>query len=319
MIKKIKCPKCDHQTTIAGNPEETKEIECPNCGLKGKFTFPKEIEEVHVFEEIDERPLGITILTILQIIAIITLIIVLIVIPLYSYGSINEFFGFPIIEILFLYSLFIIPIAVLLTYGLFTGREWARFSSVLFNVISIITSIIRFNLYGAIIPSFIIYYLHQPHVKKYFKTGLGLDKNVKTFIIVGFAFLLIFSGYTAFLLNPINLVHNVYSKMSDEIQGTEGASVTVSGTNSRIKILLSKGGDNTPYVDQTGKNGFDIYINGTKISHDNWNIDGYWDVGESIILTQNEGADNLLPGVEYAVTVQVMGSTIYDSYVTVLS
>ena len=238
---------------------------------------------------------------------------------MYSYESINEIFGFPIIEILFLYSLFVIPIAVLLAYGLFTGREWARFSSVLFNVISIITSIIRFNLYGAIIPSFIIYYLHQAHVKKYFKTELGLNKNVKTFIIVGFAFLLIFSGYTAFLLNPINLVHNVYSKMSDEIQGTEGASVTVSGTSSRIKILLSKGGDNAPYVDQTGKNGFDIYINGTKISHDNWNIDGYWDVGESIIFTQNEGADNLLPGVKYAVTVQMVGSTIYDSYVTVLS
>jgi Zn ribbon nucleic-acid-binding protein len=319
MIKKIRCPKCKHSTTIAGNPEEIKEIECPNCGLKGKFTFPKEIEEVHVFKEIAERPLGISILTILQIIAIIISIIVLIVIPLYSYESINDIFGIPIIEILFVYSLFIIPIAVLLAYGLFTGREWARFASVLFNVTSIIASIIRFNLYGAIIPFFIIYYLNQPHVKKYFKTELGLNKNVKTFIIVGFAILLIFSGYTAFLLNPINLMNNMHSKMLDEMQGSESASVTVSGTNGRIKILLSKGGDNAPYVDQTGKNGFDIYINGTKVSHDNWNIDGYWDAGESIILTQNEGTDNLLPDVEYSVTVQIMGSTIYDTYITVLS
>ena len=48
MLKTIRCPKCNHKTTIEGNSEEIKNIQCPNCGLKGKFTFPKEIENSQV-------------------------------------------------------------------------------------------------------------------------------------------------------------------------------------------------------------------------------------------------------------------------------
>lgn len=48
MVKTIRCPKCNHIMTISGNSGEKKEIECSNCGLKGKFTFPKEIESSDV-------------------------------------------------------------------------------------------------------------------------------------------------------------------------------------------------------------------------------------------------------------------------------
>ncbi len=99
----------------------------------------------------------------------------------------------------------------------------------------------------------------------------------------------------------------------------EGAGVTVSGINARIKILLTKGGDNAPYANVTGKNGFDIFINGTKLAHSNYGVGSEWEVGESIILTKNEATAALVPGVEYLVTVWIMGATIYDSYITVLS
>jgi len=40
--KTIMCPKCKHQITIEGNPGEKATLTCPNCNLKGVFTFPGE-------------------------------------------------------------------------------------------------------------------------------------------------------------------------------------------------------------------------------------------------------------------------------------
>ncbi len=102
---------------------------------------------------------------------------------------------------------------------------------------------------------------------------------------------------------------------------TENASVTVTGTNGQIKILLTKGGEGAPYVNTTGDTGFDIFINGSKIAHSGINVgtEGNWEVGESIFLTQNEVGATLQAGTEYSVTIQILGSTIYDSYITVLA
>jgi len=104
-------------------------------------------------------------------------------------------------------------------------------------------------------------------------------------------------------------------------QSTENAGITVTGTNGQIKILLTKGGESAPYVNQTGDTGFDVFINGTKLAHTRINVgsEGNWEVGESIILTENEASVALIAGTEYSVTIQIMGTTIYDSYITVLS
>ena len=37
---KIQCPKCSHQFTVEGKPNEKKYITCPNCKTYGTFTFP---------------------------------------------------------------------------------------------------------------------------------------------------------------------------------------------------------------------------------------------------------------------------------------
>lgn len=39
-IKKIRCPKCHEIFTISGNFGEDIKVNCPVCGLAGKFTFP---------------------------------------------------------------------------------------------------------------------------------------------------------------------------------------------------------------------------------------------------------------------------------------
>ena len=48
--KKVECPKCKTHITVEGNPGETTILSCPNCNLKGKYTFPKE-ETVKIISE----------------------------------------------------------------------------------------------------------------------------------------------------------------------------------------------------------------------------------------------------------------------------
>lgn len=38
--KRLKCPKCNYEVTIEGNPGEKIMITCPGCNAKGNFTFP---------------------------------------------------------------------------------------------------------------------------------------------------------------------------------------------------------------------------------------------------------------------------------------
>jgi len=44
--KTVECPKCKTHVTVQGNPGETTVLLCPNCNIKGKFTFQKEKTEI---------------------------------------------------------------------------------------------------------------------------------------------------------------------------------------------------------------------------------------------------------------------------------
>lgn len=46
MSKEVKCPHCDTSIQIEGLPGEQKILVCPNCGLKGQFTFPSTSSEI---------------------------------------------------------------------------------------------------------------------------------------------------------------------------------------------------------------------------------------------------------------------------------
>ena len=219
MIKKISCPACNHILTAEGKPGEKRRLTCPNCGFMGKFTFPQDEHSRHIIEGNRIRPRGVTILAALQVIAVIILIAGLILLLPYVYDKsmeeiATEVFGFPILEFLVVYTLIMVPISLLLSYGLLSGREWARFASVLFQINSMTYSVISLNFLGTIIPIYIIYYLRKPHVKDYFHTEQGLEIPVRAVIIAGVSMLLIFNGYIAFTLNPI-LHDGIISKIPD--------------------------------------------------------------------------------------------------------
>ena len=43
----IKCPKCEHQLSVQGDPGDQLYITCPKCDTYGKYTFPMEKIEAH--------------------------------------------------------------------------------------------------------------------------------------------------------------------------------------------------------------------------------------------------------------------------------
>lgn len=217
MKKTIRCPKCNYTITVEGSPGEVKYIICPNCGSKGRFVFP-ENRDFRIPEKRKVRPLGVTILAALQIIGVISAIISLMMISTISSKSmqlIEEFVGFPVIVFLVIYSMVLMPVALVLAYGLLKGEEWARLTSVLFQIVSIISSILSFNIFGIIIPIIIIHYLRKPHVKYYFEAEKGLRTNTKAVLIAIVIILLIFNSYIALMINPINIYRGI-NRISNE-------------------------------------------------------------------------------------------------------
>jgi ABC-2 type transport system ATP-binding protein len=49
--KTVVCPKCKTHVTVQGNPGETIVLLCPNCNIKGKFTFQKEKAEIETISD----------------------------------------------------------------------------------------------------------------------------------------------------------------------------------------------------------------------------------------------------------------------------
>ena len=98
----------------------------------------------------------------------------------------------------------------------------------------------------------------------------------------------------------------------------ESAAVVCKGVNGQLRIILAEGGEGYP---DTGYNNSNIavFVNGAKLSLTTTHLgtDGNWSVGESII-TAVDGADNpLVSGTEYAVTVNIMDTVVFDKDIRV--
>jgi len=67
-------------------------------------------------------------------------------------------------------TLIIVGLAsLLLAWGLWTGKGWARMVALVIAILGIILSLIPpFHFVGLVIDAIIIYYLTRPNVKKYF-------------------------------------------------------------------------------------------------------------------------------------------------------
>lgn len=59
-------------------------------------------------------------------------------------------------------------LSLLLAWGIWTGKGWARMAALVLAILSIILSLISFHIIGLVIDAIIVYYLTRPNVKKFF-------------------------------------------------------------------------------------------------------------------------------------------------------
>jgi uncharacterized membrane protein YidH (DUF202 family) len=59
-------------------------------------------------------------------------------------------------------------VSLVLAWGLWTGKRWARMCALIFAILSIIMSLIAFHIIGLVIDVIIVYYLTRPNVKQFF-------------------------------------------------------------------------------------------------------------------------------------------------------
>jgi len=164
------------------------------------------------------RPLGVTILAALQIIGLISAIFSLMLVSGISgkfANLVEEIAGFPLIVFLAIYSMVLVPVSIVLAYGLLKGEEWARLASVWLQIAAVISSIMSFNLFGLIIPLIVIYYLRRPYVKRYFESERSIRISTKAVIAAVVIIMLLMNGYIALMTNPLHIYTRI-NKVSNE-------------------------------------------------------------------------------------------------------
>jgi len=110
---------------------------------------------------------------------------------------------------------------------------------------------------------------------------------------------------------------------------SENAAVTVKGEDDQIRVILTKGGDNYDPTNGYGNDNFAIYVNGKAVNGtepSNWlvgqNIVLYYDTDTTSGSDWNIGSDtgtdqSITTPTEYAVTVEIMDTVVYDGTVIV--
>ena len=58
--------------------------------------------------------------------------------------------------------------SLVIAWGLWTGKPWARLAALVFVILSIIANLVAYHLVGIVIDAIIIYYLTRPGVKQFF-------------------------------------------------------------------------------------------------------------------------------------------------------
>ena len=101
----------------------------------------------------------------------------------------------------------------------------------------------------------------------------------------------------------------------------ESAAVVCKGVNGNLRVILAEGGESMPAAGYNYTAGdFDIFVNG-KVMDLSVDFpaggDEFWQVGESVIITQDASAAPLGTGTEYAVTVSIMDTTVFDKDILV--
>ena len=59
-------------------------------------------------------------------------------------------------------------VSILLAWGLWTGKGWARMVALVFAILGIILNLVSFHIIGLVLDVILIYYLTRSNVKKFF-------------------------------------------------------------------------------------------------------------------------------------------------------
>lgn len=59
-------------------------------------------------------------------------------------------------------------LSIVLAWGLWTGKSWARNVALVFAILAIIVSLLSFHIIGLVIDVIIVYYLTRPNIKQFF-------------------------------------------------------------------------------------------------------------------------------------------------------
>jgi hypothetical protein len=145
---------------------------CPNCGANLQSPTPSTPNQYPQYQaqqptqptpppppppQQPQRPTGVVILTILEVIAA--------VYTLFAGAAAGTLLAFAAPVLAGLGGLFILIglVELLLAWGLYTGKNWARIVAIIFAILGLLAIPI-----GTIISIIILYYLTRPHVKAFF-------------------------------------------------------------------------------------------------------------------------------------------------------
>ncbi|HEB37824.1 MAG TPA: hypothetical protein ENI14_04100, partial [Thermoplasmatales archaeon] len=241
-------------------------------------------DDLYSYKPKSDRPLGITIIAVLQIIGTFIGVIMLLLLPQYiDLSIIREYLGDYFLDIVYIRIIVEIPFTLLLSFGLLKGKEWARYATFLYQIVSIITSLIKFNIFGIIVPIIILSYLGKPHVKKFFETEQGIKPKIKALIIIWTAFILIFSSYIAVVSNSLYIYHQFINQSKNskekELIGTwqsESGTVTLTFYSNHTSIMIKNG------ITYRGKWKYSIEINWISLEWNNSLTDDCHFIGDNL-------------------------------------
>ena len=114
-------------------------------------------------------------------------------------------------------------------------------------------------------------------------------------------------------------------KPYDEISEAEHASVVAKVENSKIKIILTTGGQNYPSTGYSFANSVTIRLNGTALAENDLEGNTGWEVGESLFiggstptLDDEESAIGPLGPGSYSITVTIIETVVFDDSITIV-
>ena len=99
----------------------------------------------------------------------------------------------------------------------------------------------------------------------------------------------------------------------------ESAAVVCKGVNGQLRVILAEGGESYPSGTGYTAGNYSVFIEGLEVNLTDRGYGTGWKVGQSIILTHDaeDPWNAIVAGEEYAVTVTIFDTTVFDKDILV--